>query len=280
VIGGGRSGYDAGVQTPPPGFPPQWGSWPNDPPEHIQPGRGGQPAPGSYGQPGYGSPPPPGPGYPPAGYAHQPGYGPPPWGGQSAQPTGPTSQQTISWITFAAGLLSSILTLTLWINLSSAINRASEVCRRFGGELSTLCRQQIHNVVPSVPAALVTCLFLIIAAGLAATAGAVMLFLKKQIGQFLILGSGIVMLVLSIACEARYGATSRITYDLVAGFVITAAGGLMLIPAFRMTTGLPLKPTGGPAPNGFPGGGQWPYGQPQPPQQGPPGPGGYPPPHW
>ena len=56
-------------------------------------------------------------------------------------------------------------------------------------------------MVPSVPAALVVCLFLIIAAGLAAAAGAVMLFLKRQMGQFLILGGGIVMLVLSIGCR-------------------------------------------------------------------------------
>jgi hypothetical protein len=304
-IAAAAGGYDAGVQTPPPGFPPQWGSSPNDPPEHSEHGLGGQPANGSYGQPSPGSydqpnaanqsqqppyadyvaPPPPAPGYPPNGYGQQPGYGPPPWAGQGAQPTGPTPQQTISWITYAAigllGLLGAILTLTLWINASSAANRASDMCKRFGGEYSTLCRQQIHNMVPSMPAALEISLFLIIAAGLAAAAGAVMLFLKKQIGQFLILGGGFVMLVLAIACEARYGATGRLTYDLVAGFVIAAAAGLMLIPAFRMTLGLPPSPTGGPAPGGFQGGGQWPpYGQPQPPPQGLPGPGGHPPPHW
>jgi hypothetical protein len=283
-------GYDAGVQPPPPGFPPPWGSSPQDPREHNEPGYRGQPAPGSYDRPtasnhsqqpphpGYGAPPPAAPGYPQAGYGQQPG-----WTGYGAPTTGPTSQQTISWITIAAigllGMLGAVLTLTLWINLSSAANRASDLCSRFGGEYSTLCRQSIKNVVPSVPATLVTCLFLIIAAGLTATGGAVMLFLKRQMGQFLILGGGIVMLVLSIGCEARYGATGRITYDLVAGFVIAAVGGLMLIPAFRMTLGLPPKPAG-PGPGGFPGGGQWPYGQPPPPRQGPPGPGGYPPPHW
>jgi hypothetical protein len=126
----------------------------------------------------------------------------------------------------------------------------------------------------------VTCLFLIMAAGLVAAAGAVMLFLKKQAGQFLILGGGAVMLVLAIACEARYGATGRLTYDLVAGFVIGAAGALMLIPAFRMTMGLPPNATDAPAPDGLPGAGQWPYSQTPPPQQSPPGLGGYPPPHW
>jgi len=228
--------------------------------------------------------PPAGLGYPPAGYGQQPGYGPLPWGGQGAQPTAPTSQQTISLITFAAvgllGLLGATLTLTLWINMSSAVDRATDMCKRFGGEFSALCEQQIESTVPSMPAALVTCLFLIMAAGLAAAAGAVMLFLKKQLGQFLILGGGIVMLVLAIACEARYGATGRLTYDLVAGFVITAAGSFMLIPAFRMTMGLPSNPTGAPVPGGLPAGGQWPYGQPPPSQQGPPGPGGSMPPHW
>lgn len=276
------------MQTPPPGFPPPWGSSPNDPSEPIEPGPGGYDRTANYSQqppnPGYSTPPPPGPGYPPAGYGQQPGYGPAPWGGPGAQPIGPTSQQTISWITFAGvgllGLLGTVLTLTLWINLNSAVNRAADVCKRFGGEYAALCRQQIEHTVPTVPAALVICMFLIMAAGLAAAGGAVMLFLKKQMGQFLILGGGLVMLVLSIACEARYGATGRITYDLVAGFLVAAVGGLMLIPAFRMTMGLPPKPTGGPAPGGFQGGGQWPYGQPQPPQQGPPGPGGYPPPNW
>jgi hypothetical protein len=124
----------------------------------------------------------------------------------------------------------------------------------------------------------VTCLFLIIGAGLAATGGAVMLFLKRQMGQFVILGGGIVMLLLAIGCEARYGATGRLTYDLIAGFIIAAVGGLMFIPAFRITLGLPPRLVGGPAPGGFPSGGSWPYGQPPP--QGLPGPGGYPPPHW
>jgi hypothetical protein len=299
AITAARNSYDAGMQPPPPGFPPQWDSSSHDPEEHNEPGQGGQSGPGSYGQPGpggydqppasqsgqqppysgYGAPPPPGSGYPQAGYGQQPA-----WAGYGAPAVAPTSQQTIGWITFAVvgllGLLGAILTLMLWINLSSAVNRATDVCNRFGGEYATLCRDQIKSTVPSIPAALVTCLFLIIAAGLAATGGAVMLFLKKQMGQFLILGGGIVMLMLSIGCEARYGATGRLTYDLIAGFVIAAVGGLMLVPAFRMTLGLPLKSLGGPVPGGFQGGGQWPYGQPPPPQQGPPGPGGYPPPHW
>jgi hypothetical protein len=281
--------YDAGVQPPPPGFPPHWGSSPNDPREHIEPGYGGQPGLGGYDQPtaaehsqqppysGYGEPPPPGPGH------RQADYGPSSWAGQRAPAAGPNSQQLISWVTFGVvgllGLLGAVLTLTLWINLSSAISRASDVCNRYGGEYSTLCRQHINKVVPTMPPVLVICLFLIVAAGLAATGGAVMLVLRKQLGQFLILGGGIVMLVLSIGCEARYGATGRLTYDLIAGVVIAVAGGLMLIPAFQATLGLSPTWAGGPVSGGVQGG-QWSYGQPQPPQQGPPGLGGPPPQHW
>jgi hypothetical protein len=260
-----NGGYDSGVQPPPPGLPPQWGPPPDDPREHVGPGYGGRPGPDSYGQ----QPPPPG-------YGPPPSYGQPPWGGPGAPAPAPTSQQTIGWISLAAvgvlGLLGAILTLTLWINLNSAVSRAADVCNRFGGEYASSCREQIKNMVPTVPVALVVCLFLIIGACLAVAAGTVMLFLKRHMGQFLILGGGLVMLILSIGCEARYGATSRITYDLIAGLVIVVTGGLMFVPAFRVMLGLPPKLIAGPGPGGFPGGGQWPYGQPQPPQFGPPGP--------
>jgi hypothetical protein len=170
------------------------------------------------------------------------------------------------------GLLGAILTLTLWINLNSAVSRVADVCNRFGGEYSSMCRQQIKNMVPSVPVALVVCLFLIIAACLAVTTGAVMLFVKRTMGQFLILGGGIVMLILSIGCEARYGATSRVTYDLIAGLVIAVIGGLTFVPAFRVVLGLPPKLTDAHRPGGFPGARQWPPGPPPPPQYGPPEP--------
>lgn len=170
-------------------------------------------------------------------------------------------------------MLGAVLTLTLWINLDSAVNRAAEMCDRFSGEYARSCRQSVKNIVPTVPVALVVCMFLIIAGNLAATGGAVMLFLRKQLGQFLMLGGGIVMLVLSVGCEARYGATSRLTYDLIAGVVVTVIGGLMFVPAFRVLLGLPAKLTAGPVP----GGGQWPYDPPPPQQYVPPGP---PPQQW
>jgi hypothetical protein len=245
------------VQPPPPGPPPQWGPPPEDPREHIGPGFEGRPGPESYGQ----QPPP-------------PAYGPPQWGGYGPPLPAPTSQQTFGWISLAAigllGLVGGILTLTLWINLNSAVSRAADICNRFGGEYANMCRHQIHTMVPTVPVALVVCLFLIIAACLAVAAGAVMLFLRRPLGQFLILGGGIVMLVLSIGVEARYGATSRVTYDLIAGLVIAVAGGLMFIPAFRVLFGLPPQLTAGHG--GYPGGGPWPPGPPQPPPYIPPGP--------
>jgi hypothetical protein len=185
----------------------------------------------------------------------------------------PTSQQTFGWLTVAAigllGLLGGILTLTLWIDLSSAASRAAEVCNRFGGEYGDMCRHQIHKMVPTVPVAMVVCLFLIIAACLAVAAGTVMLSLKRPLGQFLVLGGGIVMLVLSIGLEARYGATGRVTYDLIAGLIVAVAAGLMFIPAFRVLLGMPPQLTA--RPGGYPGG-QWPPGPPPPPQHSPPGP--------
>ncbi len=242
------------MQPPPPGPPPQWGPPPGDPWEHAGPDSGNQP-----GQEGYGQQLPP------------PGYGPPQWGNYGP----PTPQQTFGWISLAAigllGLLGAILTLTLWINLNSSVSRAADMCNRFGGEYANMCRQQIGKMVPTVPVALVVCLFLIIGACLAVAAGAVMLFVKRQTGQFLILGGGIVMLVLSIGVEARYGATSRVTYDLIAGLVIAVTGGLMFVPAFRVLLGLPPQLMGNrPTPGGYPGGGPWPPGPPPPPQYGPP----------
>ena len=157
------------MQPPPPGFP-QWGSPPPDPREPNEPGYSGQPTPASYGQqplpPGYGAPRPPGPGSPPAGYGQQPGYGPQQWNSYAAPFPAPTSQQKIGWITFAIvgllGLLGAVLTLTLWINLDSAVNRAGEMCDRFSGEYARSCRQSVKNLVPRIPVALVVCVFLII----------------------------------------------------------------------------------------------------------------------
>jgi hypothetical protein len=318
----GHGQYDAGMQAPPPGLPPQSGSSPHDPQQQVDPGSGGgQPTPGNYGQPGagyggppatgghgypvapdysrqppyagYGAPPPvnrppiqpgPGSGYAQAGYGQQPGYGPPGWNGYGTTSAGPSSQQFITWIALGIigllGLLAAILTFTLWLNLSSAASHASDLCDRFSGEYSTLCRHSIKNAVPDVPTPLVIYLILIIVGSLVATSGAVLLFLKNHVGQFLVLGGGIVMLTFAIVCEIRYNATGRISYDLTAGLLIAIAGGLMFIPAFRAAVGWPSMSAGGRDPGRFYGSVQSPYSQPQPPPYGLPGPGGYPPPQW
>src|SRR6201999_2020775 len=84
-------GYDAGVQPPPPGPPPQWGPAPDGPQDQGQ-------------QP-------------------QPYEAPQQWGGYAPPASPPTFQQTVGGITLAVigllGLLGAILTLTLWINLNS-----------------------------------------------------------------------------------------------------------------------------------------------------------------
>jgi hypothetical protein len=127
---------------------------------------------------------------------------------------------------------------------------------------------------------LVVYFVLIIVASIVATSGAVLLFLKKQMGRFLVLGGGIVMLACAMVCEARYSATGRVTYDLIAGLLIAVVGGLMFVPAFRTALDLPSMSTGGGVPDQFQSGGPALYGQPQLPQYGAPGSGGYPPPQW
>jgi hypothetical protein len=187
------------------------------------------------------------------------------------------------WITLGLigllGLLSAIFTLTLWLNLKSAVSHASDLCNQFGGEYSSICRQSLMNAAPSIPTALVVCFSLVIFGGLLATGGAALLFLKKHAGRFLILGGGILMLACAIICEARYSSSGRITYDLVAGLLIAVAGGLMCVPAVRIALGLPTTSNVGGL-GQFQGGGPSPYGQPQPPQYGSPGSGGYSPPEW
>jgi hypothetical protein len=196
----------------------------------------------------------------------------------------PSSQQFITGITLGVigflGLLSAILTLTLWLNLSNAVSHASGLCNQFGGEYSSLCRQSIKNVVPGVPAALVIYLILMILGSLLATSGAALLFLKKQVGRFLILAGGIVMLACAIICEARYSATGRITYDLIAGLLVALAGGLMFVPAVRTALGLPSMSTSGGGLGQFQGSRQSPYRDQQLPQYGSPGFGGYASPQW
>ncbi len=186
------------------------------------------------------------------------------------------------------GGLAAILTLVLCLDVGSAANRASNICGQYGGDILEACQQALKNSGLHIPAAMIVYLILLAFGGVAAVLGAVLLFLKKPVGQYLVLGGGVVLLLFAIIFEAQYGAAGRITYDLIAGLLLAIAGGLLLVPQVRQFLGLPpVSASAGPAQYGgghfgggqF-GGGQPPYGQPQPGQYGQPGPGGYPPGPW
>jgi hypothetical protein len=317
------SGY--GQRPPDSGYGASAG--PNGPPSQQDYGR--QPGYGAagYGQPGYGDQLGYGqqPGYgQQAGYGQQPGYGQQAGYGQQSGPghpgygqagyyhqpgSGSGTQQIATWAVSGAvallGGLAAILTVVLAIDLGTAVSRAADVCGQFGGEVSDICRQSLRNNAPHVPAAVIVYLVLLIIGGVTAVAGAVLLFLRKYVGQFLVLGGGVVLLLFAIATEAQYGATGRVTYDLIAGLFIAIAGGLLLVPQVRHFLGFPPLSTGArPGQHGggqhgggqhgggqHGGGGQYgggqfggsaqpPYGEPQPGQYGQQGPGGYPPRQW
>jgi hypothetical protein len=275
------------VQPPAPGVPPQPGHPPHHPPAQFEPGYGWQTSAG-YGPgadpgywpsagPGYGGPT----GYGQGGYGRQPGYGPAAYGPGGYRPpdTGPNSRQIAMWVTLGVviflGLLSAILTLTLLMDISSAVSRVSDMCNQYG-QLSGICKQSLRNHGVRVPGAAVTYLLLIILGSVTALGGALLMMLRKHFGQFLILGGGLVMLLFTIVCAAHYGGTGRITYDLIAGVFIAIAGGLLLLPQIRQLLGLPPALGIGRRPSPF-GGIHQPYGRPYPGPYGQPGPGGYPP---
>jgi hypothetical protein len=251
--------------------PPQQAGWPGapQPQQPPMPGYGQQPAfgqqppqPGGFGQPGmppYGAPAQPY-GAQPYGqpYGQQP-YGQPAYAGYG-QPAGPSQQQIITWIVLGTvtllGLLAAILTITAWSDAGSA----SDVCAGLPDAASFCSSVQL-------PVAAIIYFILLIAGGVAAITGAVLIYLKKYFGQFVILGGGAVLLVFSIVFMAQYTSEGRITYDLIAGIFIGAAGGLAFLPQVRPFLGLPaVAPTGygqvgafgAPAPYG-----QAPYGAPQ-----------------
>jgi hypothetical protein len=272
-----------------------------------QPGYGRPPGygsafPGQHGyadQPGYGQPS----GYSQqpnhnqqAGYGQRPGYGQPDYGqgGYYGRPnSGPSNQQMATWAVLGTiallGGLATVLTLVLCLDVSSVANRASNVCGQYRGEILEACQQAMKNSGLHVPAAAIGYLILLVFGGVAAVVGAVLLFLRKQAGQYLVLGGGVVLLLFAVIFEAQYGAAGRITYDLIAGLFLAIAGGLLLVSQVRQFLNLPplsagTRPGqygggqygGGQAPYG----GQGPYGQPQLGQYGQPGPGGYPPRQW
>jgi hypothetical protein len=302
-----QAGPGYGQRPPDSGYGPS--PAPNRPPSQPDPGRapiygpvGYGPAGYSqsgYGQSGYGEQP----GYgQPRGYSQQPGYGQQTGYGQGGyynQPGGgPSPQQIATWAILGSvallGGLAAILTLVLCLDVSSAVNRASNICGQYTGDISEACRQAMKNTGLHVPAAMIIYLILLTLGGVAAVTGAVLLFLRKQAGHFLVLGGGIVLLLFAIIFEAQYAAAGRITYDLIAGLFLATAGGLLFVAPIRQFLGFPPLNTGArPGPYGggqFGGGGQYggpfgggaqpPYNQPQPGPYGPHGPGNYPPRQW
>jgi hypothetical protein len=243
------------------GPPPGYAAPPDPRRQWSNPGYGG----GSGLQPpyaGYGVPPPPAqPTYGQPGYG-QPGYG---QAGYGAVGAGPSAQQIITWIALGGiaifGLLGAILTGALLSDLVSAVGKVSDICDRYGGQASDICNQTLKDHGPHLPAAVVFYLVLMIAGSLTALGGAVLLFVKKHFGHWLVIGGGAVMLLFAIISEVQYGSAGRITYDLIAGLLISAAGGAMFAPQVRQFLGMPPLQAGGARPGQF---GGWPsaYGPP------------------
>ncbi|KAA8960503.1 hypothetical protein [Mycobacterium sp.] len=257
------------MQPSGPGVPPHPGQPPHDPWAQSAPAYGWQ-APAGYW-------PPTGPGY-----GQQPGYGSSPGGPAGyPQPAGPSGQHIALWITLGVvillGLIGAILTLTLLIDISSAVTRVSSLCDQYGGQLAALCKQSLRNRGVTVPAIAVVYLPLIILGHLAALGGALLMLAGKLFGQFLILGGGVMILFFATICAAQYGSTGRIVYDLTAGLVIAVAGGLLL-PQIRPLVGRPPPGSGGQL-HQF-GGVRHASSAPYPGPSGRRGPGGSPPPQW
>ncbi len=145
------------------------------------------------------------------------------------------------------GLVGAVLTAALWVGITSAVSRASKACGEFRDEIYYLCQQSVDSTTPHVPLPVMLYLMLLIAGSLTAVAGVVVLFWRTPTGQYLVLGGGAAMVLFAIVAEAQYRDSGRITYDLVAGLVISIAGGLMFLPRVRVLLGLPALTTTRPA---------------------------------
>jgi hypothetical protein len=253
--------YASAVQPPAPGAPQQPG-WSGAPQQPGVPGYGQQPGVPGYGQqpPAYGAQPTPG--YAPPGqqpYGAAPGYGQPAYPGYAPGQAGnpPNTTQIINWVVLGVvalmSLLAAILTITAWSDAASA----GDVCAGMTGEEAALCGQYTQSF--SIPAAAIIYFILLLVGGLAGVAGAVLLFLKKFIGQWAIIGGGALLLLFSIIFMVQYTSEGRIVYDLIAGIIVGGAGAMAFIPQTREYLGLPPAPaTGYGQAGGF---GQQPYGQ-------------------
>src|SRR6266702_2879540 len=234
--------YAAGVQPPAPGAPQQPGWSPGAQQQPPQPGYGQQQ------QPGY---PQQMPGYPPAGPGQQSGYGQPVYGqqpGYGQQPAYPgyapggaatpmDTNKIISWVVLAVAavmaLLGAILTITLWSEASGG----ADPCAGLTGAEASACAQVTGSL--AVPTAAIIYFILLIVGGVAGVAGAVLVFMKKEVGKLAIIGGGALLLLFSIIFMIQYTSVGRIVYDLIAGIVVAGIGALAFFPQTRAYLGLP-----------------------------------------
>jgi hypothetical protein len=275
------SAADSLAGAPPqPGFGQPAGGLMSQQPQPFgqQPQQFGQQPPPGFGPPvqpgGFGGPP--------------PGYGPP--GALGGAPAAGNTQ-IFGWIAagllVVLGLLASILTLTLWLDLNSATSDAaspdiSSYCDGLSGAAAQACLQASANAQSaaassaSIPGAAIFYFLMLIVGGLIAAAGGVMIIIKQKSAHFLAVGGGFLLLLFAIIFGAQYTfQLTRIVIDLVVGIVVLIIGALGFIPRtapfIGLGGGVPAGPGGfGPPPgggfpgqlDGFPGQQPGPYGQP------------------
>lgn len=249
-----RGGGDH-TQTVAPGSVPQTPPY-AQPGEH-QPFPGQQPPQQGYGQPGGFPGQPPQQGYgQPQGYPQQHGYGGAPGaaGGNAAM---------IPMIVQGAVALFGLIALIMAITLMADFGELRSALAEFG-ELSSF-----------LPGYVWVYAILALLGALAAVAGAVMLFMKKNaFAHYLVLGGGVALLLAGILLLIEFGGSmTRAVFFLIFGLLITAAGALAFVPNAKhfLFSGAQAGPAGYGGPNHFgqPGGypgqqqHQQPYGQQQ-----------------
>ncbi|MDI5980226.1 hypothetical protein, partial [Amycolatopsis magusensis] len=260
VQGGGEPGADSTQLVPPGSQPPP--AIPYAPPPSAadnpnaafghQPG-GGFGAPGGFDPSqqqqhpgGFGGPPPGGPGGfgpppgGPGGFGPPPGqggFGPPPGGfGGPPQGGGNDSSKMISMI--IAGVLALLAGLSLIVNLISVIDVATlpDPCEHLSG--AALERCEGIGVDYGVGAGVII-MWVVLLLGLAgAVGGAVLIFLRKKLAQYVLLGSGGLLVVFTIVVAAMYTFAGSLIFNLFIGLLAAGAGVLGFFPATQPYIGM------------------------------------------
>ncbi|HKS44656.1 MAG TPA: hypothetical protein VJT49_05985 [Amycolatopsis sp.] len=260
--------------APPPSAADNPGAFGQQPPQGFgQPGGFPPQQPGQFGQQpqqGFGAPGQPGGfGGPPPGFGAPGGYG-APGGGAGG------NAQLFAWIAAGAliviGLLTAILTLTVWTDAGSAASASSSYCDQYSGTLKQTCEDAVGSAseASSVPGAAIFYFIMLILGGLATAAAGVLIILKQKFAHFVAVGGGFLLLLFSIIFGAQYTfSVGRIVTDLILGIIVLVIGALGFFPQTAQFIGAgggsPSGPGGfgGPPGGGFPGqpGG---FGQPAP----------------